>query len=123
MKYFFLAFKKWNDINGRANLKEFWYFVLFSIIFSLLIGFVDGILMVISGQEITDDSLGVLGAIYSILIFIPNITITVRRLHDVNKSGWNLLWYITIIGILFILILNVLKGTEGDNKYGPPSTA
>ena len=123
MKYFFLAFKKWNDINGRANLKEFWYFVLFSLIFSLLIGFVDGILMVISGQEITDDSLGVLGIIYSILIFIPNITITVRRLHDVNKSGWNLLWYITIIGILFILILNVLKGTEGDNKYGPPSTA
>ena len=123
MKYFFLAFKKWNDINGRANLKEFWYFVLFSLIFSLLIGFVDGILMVISGQEITDDSLGVLGTIYSILIFIPNITITVRRLHDVNKSGWNLLWYITIIGILFILILNVLKGTEGDNKYGPPSTA
>jgi len=123
MKYFFLAFKKWNDINGRANLKEFWYFVLFSLIFSLLIGFVDGILMVISGQEITDDSLGVLSTIYSILIFIPNITITVRRLHDVNKSGWNLLWYITIIGILFILILNVLKGTEGDNKYGPPSTA
>ena len=123
MKYFFLAFKKWNDINGRANLREFWFFVLFSLIFSFLIGFVDGMLIYISGEEIADDSLGILSIIYSILIFIPNITITVRRLHDVNKSGWNLLWYITIIGILFILILNVLKGTEGENKYGPPSTA
>ena len=123
MKYFFLAFKKWNDINGRANLREFWFFVLFSLIFSFLIGIVDGMMMVIKGEEIADDSLGILGIIYSILIFIPNITITVRRLHDVNKSGWNLLWYITIIGMLFILILNVLKGTEGENKYGPPSTA
>ena len=123
MKYFFLAFKKWNDINGRANLREFWYFVLFSLIFSFLIGIVDGMLIYISGEEIADDSLGILSIIYSILIFIPNITITVRRLHDVNKSGWNLLWYITIIGMLFILILNVLKGTEGENKYGPPSTA
>ena len=123
MKYFFLAFKKWNDINGRANLREFWFFVLFSLIFSFLIGIVDGMLIYISGEEIADDSLGILSIIYSILIFIPNITITVRRLHDVNKSGWNLLWYITIIGMLFILILNVLKGTEGENKYGPPSTA
>ena len=109
MKYFFLAFKKWNDINGRANLREFWYFVLFSIIFSFLISFFDVILLGVLGKEITDNSLGILGIIYSILIFIPNITITVRRLHDVNKSGWNLLWYITIIGGLFILILNVLK--------------
>ena len=123
MKYFFLAFKKWNDINGRANLREFWYFVLFSIIFSFLISFFDVILLVVLGKEITDNSLGILAIIYSILIFIPNITITVRRLHDVNKSGWNLLWYITIIGGLFILILNVLKGTAGDNKYGPPSNA
>ena len=123
MKYFFLAFKKWNDINGRANLREFWYFVLFSIIFSFLISFFDVILLGVLGKEITDNSLGILGIIYSILIFIPNITITVRRLHDVNKSGWNLLWYITIIGGLFILILNVLKGTAGDNKYGPPSNA
>ena len=123
MKYFFLAFKKWNDINGRANLREFWYFVLFSIIFSFLISFFDVILLVVLGKEITDNSLGILGIIYSILIFIPNTTITVRRLHDVNKSGWNLLWYITIIGGLFILILNVLKGTAGDNKYGPPSNA
>ena len=123
MKYFFLAFKKWNDINGRANLREFWYFVLFSIIFSFLISFFDVILLGVLGKEITDNSLGILGIIYSILIFIPNITITVRRPHDVNKSGWNLLRYITIIGGLFILILNVLKGTAGDNKYGPPSNA
>jgi uncharacterized membrane protein YhaH (DUF805 family) len=66
---------------------------------------------------------GVVEIFYSIIAFIPNITITVRRLHDVNKSGWNLLWYITIIGILYVLFLNILKGTNGDNYYGSPSTA
>ena len=122
MKYFFLAFKKWNDINGRANLKEFWYFVLFSFIFSFLIALVELLVIGMSGQEIPDDfSGGILSLIYSILLFIPNITITIRRLHDVNKSGWNLLWSLTIIGILYVLFLNILKGTKGDNDYGSPS--
>ena len=121
MKYFFLAFKKWNDINGRANLKEFWYFVLFSFIFSILIGLVEILYYDIPADEIEDFSGGILSLIYSILLFIPNITLTIRRLHDVNKSGWNLLWSLTIIGILYVLFLNILKGSKGDNDYGSPS--
>jgi len=122
MKYFFIAFRKWNDINGRANLSEFWYFILFQTILYFLIYFIDGYI----GIEYLDYSgyeWGVVEIFYSIIAFIPNITITVRRLHDVNKSGWNLLWYITIIGILYVLFLNILKGTNGDNYYGSPSTA
>jgi uncharacterized membrane protein YhaH (DUF805 family) len=47
--------------------------------------------------------------------------VAVRRLHDVNKSGWNLLWAFTIIGIFYILYLEIKKGTDADNKYGAPS--
>ena len=122
MKYLFIAFRKWNDINGRANLSEFWYFILFQTILYFLIYFIDDYIG-IWYLDYTGYEWGAVEIFYSIIAFIPNITITVRRLHDVNKSGWNLLWYITIIGILYVLFLNILKGTNGDNYYGSPSTA
>ena len=66
-------------------------------------------------------STGILEAIYNLLVFIPSLSVAVRRLHDVNKSGWNLLWAFTIIGIFYILYLEIKKGTDADNKYGAPS--
>lgn len=65
-------------------------------------------------------STGILEAIYNLLVFIPSLSVAVRRLHDVNKSGWNLLWAFTIIGIFYILYLEIKKGTDADNKYGAP---
>ena len=68
-------------------------------------------------------SLGVTQIIFHLLVLIPSLSVTVRRLHDVNKSGWNMLWPLTIIGGLYLLYLNIIKGNEGDNNYGAPSTA
>ena len=120
MKYFILGFKKWNDINGRSNLKEFWFFQLFYFLFSFLIFFIDGLYLSFLGKNIFETP-GILEVIFGLTCLIPSITVTIRRLHDINMSGYNLLWYFTIIGILFVFIMNMFKGTEGDNKYGPPS--
>ena len=68
-------------------------------------------------------SIGILQTAYNLVLLIPSFSVTIRRLHDVNKSGCNLLWYITIIGVFYIIILNILKGTDDDNKYGAPSNA
>ena len=119
-KYFLLGFKKWNDINGRSNLKEFWFFQLFYFLFSLLFSVIDGLYLSFLGENIFE-TFGILEMIFGLTCLIPSITVTIRRLHDINKSGYNLLWYFTIIGILFVFIMNMFKGTEGDNKYGPPS--
>tara|TARA_Y100000991_G_scaffold204653_1_gene180335 strand:- start:1948 stop:2316 length:369 start_codon:yes stop_codon:yes gene_type:complete len=121
MKYFILGFKKWNDVSGRSNLKEFWYFTLFYLLFYLLFLLVDGLYLSSVGKNIFETP-GLLESVFSLVCFVPSLTLTVRRLHDINKSGYHLLWYFTIIGILFVLIMNMLKGTEGDNNYGSPST-
>ena len=122
MKYFILAFKKWNDINGRANLREYWYYVLFNYIFWFTLVLIDVIIFVDDVETATQSDY-ILSTIFSLISFLPSLTLTVRRYHDVNKSGWNLLWALTIIGLLYLFILTLLKGSEKDNHYGAPSNA
>ena len=66
---------------------------------------------------------GLLVGLFSLINIIPSLTLTVRRYHDVNKSGWNLLWALTIIGFLYLFILTILKSSNEDNHYGAPSNA
>ena len=121
MKYFILALKNWNKFKGRANRSEFWYFTLFYFILAIITYFID--VSFLGYDPMDPTSLGVLQTAYILVLFIPSFSVTIRRLHDVNRSGWNLLWYITIIGIVYVTILNILKGTDGDNKYGAASNA
>jgi len=61
---------------------------------------------------------GLIGGVYSLISLIPSLSVTIRRLRDVNKSGWNILWSIIIIGIPYVLYLEIKKGIEGPNNYG-----
>lgn len=121
MKYFILAFKNWNKFNGRANQAEYWYFTLFYFIISIILSVVDFSLLGYDPMDAT--SMGVLSGLFNIVCIIPSLSVTVRRLHDVNKSGWNMLWSLTIIGAFYVLYLEIIKGSEGDNDYGAPSNA
>jgi len=121
MKYFILAFKNWNKFNGRANQAEYWYFTLFYFIISIILSVVDFSLLGYDPMDAT--SMGVLSGLFNIVCVIPSLSVTVRRLHDVNKSGWNMLWALTIIGGFYVLYLEIIKGSEGDNDYGAPSNA
>ena len=120
MKYYILAFKNWNKFKGRANQSEYWYFVLFSFIVSTILFFID--VSFLGYNPMNPTSLGVTQIIYGLLAFIPSLSVAVRRLHDVNKSGWNMLWiFLPLIGIFYVLYLEIIKGSEGDNFYGSPS--
>ena len=119
MKYFKLAFINWNKFKGRANRSEFWYFNLFYFILSIILYYIDVSFL---GYNPTDPtSIGISQSIFGLVVLIPSISLTVRRLHDVNKSGWNMLWILTLIGAFYVLYLNIIKGSEKDNNYGPPS--
>jgi uncharacterized membrane protein YhaH (DUF805 family) len=107
MKWFFLALRKYADFSGRAQRKEYWMFLLFYYIFMIAISFVSSIVSLITGVK--DLILMSLNA-YILLMILPLIAITIRRVHDTGKSGW---W--VFIGWL---ILMLEKGQEGDNKYG-----
>jgi uncharacterized membrane protein YhaH (DUF805 family) len=78
------------------------------------LGIIDGIL----GFEV-GGNVGVLGAIYSLVVIVPSIAVSVRRLHDTDRSGWWLLIaLIPLIGAIILIIYYVQEGTPGENEYG-----
>ena len=122
MKYFILGLKNWNKFKGRANRSEFWYFTLFYFIFLTITYFID--VSFLGWDPMDPTSIGVLSIAYYSVTLIPSFSVTIRRLHDINKSGWNLLWMlIPLLGAVYIIILNILKGPDYDNKYGATSNA
>lgn len=108
MNWYLKCLKQYADFNGRARRKEYWMFVLFNSLIGFAIGIVDGITGISEGA-----SVGYLGIIYNLAMLIPNIAVGVRRMHDVGKSGWFILFPI------YNLILALTGGDNGSNKYGP----
>ncbi|HBQ38973.1 MAG TPA: DUF805 domain-containing protein, partial [Halieaceae bacterium] len=103
---------KYAMFGGRARRKEYWYFVLFNLLASIILGVVDGI----TGTYSEDAGLGLLGGIYALAVFIPSIAVAMRRLHDTGRSGWWLLLaLIPILGVLVLLVFMLLDSEPGDN--------
>ena len=118
MNWYLTVLKKYAVFSGRARRKEYWMFLLFSMIFALIAMALDKIL----GIEF--DSLyyhyyGPIYIIYVLAVFIPGLAVTIRRLHDVGKSGWMyLIAFIPIVGAIWILVLLVKDSDKGENEYG-----
>ena len=101
MKWYLLVLQKYATFNGRARRSEYWYFTLFSIIVSVILTLSDVLLK----TQYLDN-------IYSLAVLVPSIAVAVRRMHDINKSGWYCLIPI------YNIILACTDGTEGPNEYG-----
>ncbi len=116
MNWYIEVLKNYAVFSGRARRREYWFFILFNIIISIILYFVDystGSLGMIPG-------FGLLGSIYSLAVFIPGLAVSVRRLHDTNKSGWwILIAFIPILGALVLLVFFFQDGSARDNRYGP----
>lgn len=111
IEYYIQAFQKYGQFSGRATRAEYWWFYLVNFAISILLSIIDMILNI---------PLESISLIYLIVSLIPSISIQVRRLHDVDKSGWYMLLnFVIIIGWIWLLILNILDSTPGANKYGP----
>ncbi len=116
MDWYLLALKKYVVFEGRSRRKEYWYFLLFNILASFALGFVD----VFSGLYDADTGAGLLSSLYSLAIILPTIGVTVRRLHDTSRSGWWLLLYlIPLIGAIVLIVFLARSGDEQSNEYGP----
>jgi len=102
---------KYATFSGRASRSEYWFFILFL----CLLGFVTAIIDVAVYPGVEWTPISTLG---SLLTFIPSISVAARRLHDVDRSGWWQLLYITIVGIIPLLYWWIKKGDDGDNKHG-----
>jgi uncharacterized membrane protein YhaH (DUF805 family) len=109
--------KKYAIFDGRSIRSEYWYWVLFSLLASIVLSIIDSIIF---GTSANSNS-GPLEIIFSLATIIPGIAVTVRRLHDVNKSGWWILIVFTIVGIIPMIYWYCQPGTSGKNTYGDPA--
>jgi uncharacterized membrane protein YhaH (DUF805 family) len=106
------GFQNYVGFSGRAARSEFWFWVLFAVLVSIATQVLDGILF---GQQF-----GILSGIGALALFLPGLAVSVRRLHDRDKSGWFvLLYFIPLIGFIILLIWYCMRGTIGANRFGP----
>jgi uncharacterized membrane protein YhaH (DUF805 family) len=112
-RYFIDTLKnKYADFNGKATRSEYWYYVLFYILFSIALAFVDTLvlnpMLGMTTQEASQG--GMLQMIFSLGLLIPSIAIAVRRFHDISMSGWwILIGLIPILGFLALIYFFVQK--------------
>jgi uncharacterized membrane protein YhaH (DUF805 family) len=114
------CFKKFFTFAGRARRAEFWYFQLLFAICALMAVVFD---INFNTAEYDENGVydgGVILGLTVIAFFFPLLSVSVRRLHDIDRSGW--WWWLSLIpllGGLILLVRALRKGTEGPNTYGP----
>lgn len=126
MNWMLLPFKRYAEASGRSQRKEYWMFFLFT----MLAGGVIDVVFSQSSEVVTANSFwwqsnltptgDIVNGLFGLGTLIPSLTVGIRRLHDTDRSGWNLLWWLLpIIGWIVILIYLCQDGTRGRNSYGP----
>ena len=105
----FTALQNYADFSGRARRQEFWMFFLFQIIATAVAMGIDGAI-----------GMPAMTAVVGLGLLIPAISVTVRRLHDTDRSGWWILvGLVPFIGGIALFVFYVLEGTPGPNRFGP----
>lgn len=115
MDWYLGVLKQYAVFKGRARRKEYWFFILFNLIASLVLTGVD----FMTGSLDAELGMGLLSGLYSLAVLIPSLAVTVRRLHDTGRTGWWLLiGLIPLIGAIVLLVFMLLDSQPGDNEYG-----
>lgn len=115
MNWYLEVLKKYAVFQGRARRREYWFFALFNLIFGMAIAVLDAMLGTLDAQA----GIGLLGSLYALAVFIPALAVTVRRLHDIDRSGWwILIGFIPLIGAIILLVFLVLDSNSGSNRFG-----
>lgn len=117
MSWYLKCKKNYTNFKGRARRKEYWIFQLINIIFLLFLYILD--LKLNTGTIINNRYIGFFSFIYEIFILLPTLSVTVRRLHDIGRSGsWIFISFIPIVGVIWLIILMCVEGSVFDNEYG-----
>ncbi len=104
------ALKKYATFSGRAQRSEYWYFVLFNVIISLVAGAIDAMI----GEA------NIISTIYMLAVLIPSLAVTVRRLHDTDRSGWwTLISLVPLVGFIVLIVFCAQDSDAGTNRFGP----
>jgi uncharacterized membrane protein YhaH (DUF805 family) len=103
--------ERYADFQGRSPRSEFWWFALFYMLLSLGVGMI---------AAVSDTLGGILNLVVTICLLVPSLAVSIRRLHDTDRTGWWILLYlIPVIGTIVLIVFYVQRGTDGDNRFGP----
>ena len=115
MNWYLHVLKNYATFSGRARRKEYWMFFLFNVLISLGLGVLD----VVAGTYSVEYETGLFSGLYSLLVLIPSIAVSVRRLYDTNRSGWWIvISLIPIIGVLVLFVFTCFDSQPGTNRFG-----
>jgi uncharacterized membrane protein YhaH (DUF805 family) len=110
------GFRNFANSAGRASRSEYWYWTLFAVLIDVASLFLDKLFF-------PDNAWGPVGIATSLWLLLPSVAVSMRRLHDINRTGRWVLLAFTIVGIVPLIIWALRKGTDGDNDFGPDPLA
>ena len=108
MNEYIRCIKKYAQFTGRARRREYWMFALFNAIMFII-------------ANVIDDAIGcvIVRPLYDLFIFVPSLSVSIRRLHDTDRSGWMLLLaFIPLVGLIILLVFLGQDSKPGENRFG-----
>ena len=115
MNWYLAVLKQYVVFEGRARRKEYWMFFLVNFFVTIVLAVLDGF----TGTFDPESGLGLFGTIYALGVLLPSIAVSVRRLHDTDRSGWWLLLvFLPVVGFIVLLVFMILEGISGQNRFG-----
>ena len=116
MEWATLPLKRYAEFTGRSRRKEYWMYTLLAIGIYIVTSILDriaGMNGMIAGRY------GPITALVALGLIVPSLAVSIRRLHDSDRSGWwLLLGLVPMVGEIIVLVFMVLKGTRGANRFG-----
>ena len=103
------GFDHYATFDGRASRPAFWWWVLFAFLVGIAANLID---LAIDAP--------VLSGLVTLGLLLPNLSVSIRRLHDANHTGWWILLYLTLIGVIVLLVFWLQQGDPEENRFGPP---
>ena len=110
------ALRNYANFSGRASQRQYWMYTLIYMAIYLVLAAVGAML----GDSALGGIFAMLLGLFALALLLPSLAVTVRRLHDTDRSGWFLLLGMLPFVNLYLLYLLVIRGTDGDNRFGPP---
>lgn len=108
------GFQKFFDFDTRSSRSEYWWWTLFVIMGGIVLAILDAMTSGVGAS-----GFGPLGGLFSLVTLIPGISVTVRRLHDLDKSGWWILInLVPLIGWIIMIVWAATRGNDGPNRFG-----
>jgi len=128
MDWMLMPLRRYAEFSGRSRRKEYWMFTLFNVLIALFVGLVTLVMAVSVSSEsammLVVTPVLILWFLLSLALIVPGIAVTIRRLHDTDRSGWTLLLaLIPLIGPIVLLVFYCTQGTPGPNRFGPDPKA